>query len=207
MKKSLVSVFSLFLFAYGYAQNNQQYIRPSSIGFSFVFYDFVTPQRIKNSSLATVVREKQTATFKEMGAGIAFSYFKGLHNKLDLAGTLTLASADYTIANSYNQVETDLLLQADVAAQFKMLPDKYFFSPYVTAGLGANKYDGYFGAFMPVGLGFKINVFEEAAIFVNAKYHVPVTDETIPGHFVYGFGIAGIVGKKRTADVKAVPVP
>ena len=197
MKKSVLAIFMLLFSAYGFAQNDQQFIRPSSIGFSFVFYDFVTPQRIQASSLSTVLREKQTASFKEMGAGLSLSYFKGLRNKLDFAGTLTVASADYSLPVSFREVPADLLIQADASAQFKMIPDKYFLIPYITTGVGANKYGGYFGAFIPVGVGFRLNFFNEASLFVNAKYHVPVTNETIRGHFVYGFGIAGIVGEKR----------
>jgi OOP family OmpA-OmpF porin len=206
MKKLVVFFFTFLLSAYGFAQDDQQYIRPSSLGFSFVLYDFVTPQRIQASSLSTVLREKQTARFNEMGAGIALSYFKGLRNKLDFAGTFMAASADYTLPNTFGTVSADLLLQADASLQFKMVPDRYFFSPYLSAGVGANKYGSYFGAFVPLGVGFKFNFFEEATLFVNAKYHIPVTGETMRGHFVYGFGIGGIVGEKRAAT-KTVPLP
>ena len=206
MKKFVLAGFTLFLSAYGFAQNDHQHIRPASIGFSFNFYDFITPQRIQGASLATVLREKQTADFKEMGNGIALSYYKGLHNKIDLAGTIALASAEYNLPNTSTTINSGLLLQADASLQFKMVPDNYFFSPYLSAGVGANKYGSYFGAFLPLGVGFKFNFFEEATVFVNAKYHVPVTDETVRGHFVYGFGIAGIVGEKKQAT-KTVPLP
>lgn len=207
MKKTILYVLSFLLSLSGFAQNTQQYIRPSAIGFSFGFYDFVTPQRIQATSLSTVLREKQTASFKEMGPGIGLSYFKGLRNKLDFAGTIAVASADYTLPRNPQPVSADLLLQADASLQFKMVPDRYFLSPYLSAGIGANKYGSYFGAFMPLGVGFKLNFFNEAAFFVNAKYHVPVTDETLRRHFVYNFGIAGSVGKKRYVEVKAVSLP
>src|SRR5215203_6972585 len=196
MKKAFFFFFSLLLVAYGFSQNNQQYIRPSALGFSFVFYDFVTPERIQASSLSTVLREKQSATFKEMGVGLSLSYFKGLRNNIDFAGTATVASADYSLPNTTQTPRGDLLLQTDASLQFKMVPDKYFFSPYLAAGIGANKYGSYFGAFMPLGVGFKLNFFDEAEFFINEKYHLPVTDETVRGHFVYGFGVAGIIGQK-----------
>jgi outer membrane protein OmpA-like peptidoglycan-associated protein len=88
-----------------------------------------------------------------------------------------------------------------------MVPDRYFFTPYLQAGVGANKYSSYFGAYLPAGVGFKFNFFDEAALFVNAKYHVPITDETVRGHFVYSFGIAGVVGAKRAAALKTVSLP
>jgi OmpA-OmpF porin, OOP family len=197
MKKTALACIGLVLFASGFAQNKQSYIRPSSFGFSFVLYDFVTPQRIQSSSLSTVLREKQTARFKEMGAGIGLSYFKGLRNKLDFASTITLASVNYRLPNSTRDVPSDLMLQGDASLQFKMVPDRYFLVPYLSAGVGANKFGSYFGAFMPLGVGFRLNFFNEASLFVNARYAVPVTDETVRGHFTYGFGIAGVVGEKK----------
>lgn len=190
-------VFSLLLLTYGFAQNEAQYIRPAALGFSFNLYDFVTPERIKASSLATVLRQKQLAKFKDMGAGIALSYFKGLRNKLDFAGTFALASADNTLAGTSRDVQATMLLQTEAAVHFKILPDSYIFTPYISGGIGASKYGPYFGAFMPLGIGFKVNFFNEAAVFVKGQYHVPVTDETIKAHFVYGLGIAGVVGSKK----------
>jgi hypothetical protein len=207
MKKTVLLLCAFLLFTALFAQNNQPYLRPSAIGFSFRFYDFVTPQRIQASSLSTVLREKQTANFKEMGVGIALSYFKGLRNKIDLAGTFAAASANYTLPHASNAASADLLLQADAALQFKMVPENYFLIPYLSAGLGANKYGPYFGAFAPLGVGFRLNFFDEASLFVDAKYSVPVTDETVRGHFVFGFGIAGIIGEKKPAALKTVPLP
>jgi len=197
MKKTALFFFFVLLAAYGQTQEHPSYIRPDALGFSFTLYDFVTPERIHASSLSTVLREKQTARFKEMGAGLGLSYFKGLRDKIDFAGTFTVASAGYTLPNTSADVTSDLLLQADASLQFKMVPDHYFFIPYASAGMGANKYGGYYGAFMPLGIGFRLNFFDEASLFVNARYHLPITDETVRSHLVYGFGIAGIIGSKK----------
>lgn len=202
MKKTALLFFLCSVSAYGFAQSNGSYIRPAALGFSYNLYDFTTPQRIKASSLSTVLREKQTAHLNEMGTGLAVSYFQGLRNKIDFAGTFAVASADYTLPNTTNIVSSDLLLQADASLQFKLLPDKYFFLPYASAGLGANKYGVYYGAFMPVGVGFRLNFFDEAALFVNARYHIPITDETVRSHLVYGFGIAGVIGARKKDDAK-----
>lgn len=207
MKKTALTLFVLVLFLVPFAQNTPSNIRPSALGFSFALYDFATPQRIQASSLSTVIREKQTATFKEMGVGISVSYFKGLRSKLDFAGTLTAASADYRLPNATRDVPTDLLLQGDASLQFKMVPEKYIFIPYLSAGIGAAKYGSYYGAFIPLGVGFRLNFLEETALFVNARYGVPVTGETIRGHFNYGFGISGNIGTQKTEGAKTVPLP
>ena len=205
MKKIALFFFLFFLSVGSFAQITQSYVRPAAFSFSFALYDFVTPQRIQESSLSTVLREKQSASFKEMGVGIGVSYFKGLRDKLDFAGTFAIASADYNLPNTTTNVSSDLMMQADASLQFKMVPDKYFLIPYLSAGIGANKYGVYYGAFIPMGVGFRLNFFDEAALFVNARYHVPVTDETVRSHFVYGFGIAGVVGSKKATKATTLP--
>jgi OmpA-OmpF porin, OOP family len=205
MKKTALFFLLCSVSVYGLTQSTESYIRPAALGFSYNLFDFTTPQRIQASSLSTVLREKQTAHLKDMGTGLAVSYFKGLRNKVDFAGTFAVASADYTLPNTTSTPSSDLLMEADASLQFKMLPDKYFFLPYLSAGLGASKYGVYYGAFMPLGVGFRLNFFDEAALFVNARYHVPVTDETVRGHFVYGFGIAGIVGSRKNVTTKPAP--
>lgn len=206
MKKTVLVALALFVAAAGFAQDSVSYTGNTSIGFSFGFYDFITPQRVKAASLATVLREKQQAKLNEMGVGIGFAYFKGLAKKIDFAGTLALASAEYQLLNNPKKVDANLLVQADASLQFKMVPDSYVFVPYLSAGVGANKYGPYYGAFAPLGVGFKLNFFNEGAFFVNARYHLPVTEETVRGHMVYTFGISGLVGRKKVAT-KAVALP
>src|SRR3712207_8643358 len=52
-------------------------------------------------------------------------------------------------------------------SNLKMFPEKYVFTPYLNVGIGASLYGGKAGAFLPLGGGFKINLFDEAAIFIN----------------------------------------
>ena len=48
-----------------------------------------------------------------------------------------------------------------------MFDESYWVTPYVSAGVGASKYKGYYGAFIPLGVGFKVNLFDEAAVFIQ----------------------------------------
>jgi OmpA-OmpF porin, OOP family len=208
MKRCLFSfVVLLFLLNTSSAQEDSgQYIRPSSIGISFIFNDFQTVQRIRSSSLSTVIRNKQLGKIKDMSPGFAVTYFKGLTNHIDFAGTLGGSFVENALPN-INTSGDNFLIEADASLNLKMLPDNYFFSPYLSAGVGASKYKGYYGAIVPVGAGFKFNFFQEASLFVNAKYHFPVLDASPDHHLVFGFGIAGIVGRRKPAVVKEAPQP
>ena len=54
------------------------------------------------------------------------------------------------------------LLEMDACIRGKMFSDKSWFVPYVQAGVGFSKYQGYWNAFIPAGLGLQIGFFGEA---------------------------------------------
>jgi OmpA-OmpF porin, OOP family len=171
-------------------------IRPRALGVSFVMNDFTTAQRIRNGSLSQVFRDKKWSKFKEMSPGLALTYFKGLKPYVDFAGTLAASFVNYPLRNNKPAGSGDgLLLEGDVSGNFKMFDESYWVTPYVTLGVGASKYRSYYAAFVPLGLGFKVNLFDEAAVFISSQYRVPVSYETGNYHFMYSFGIAGVIGK------------
>ncbi|MDP9230263.1 MAG: OmpA family protein [Bacteroidota bacterium] len=206
MKKILASLFACyFLIPASYGQNSE-HIRPSSIGISFFFNDFVTASRIRNSSLSSVLAQKKIAKFSEMSPGLAVSYFKGLTEHIDFAGTLAGSFVNYPLPG-HTFYGDHFLLEADASVQLKMTGEQYWVQPYFSAGIGASTYKVYYGAFIPVGVGLKINFFDEAALFFNSQYRIPVTTETSNYHFFHSIGIAGIVGKKKEQPVKVVEIP
>lgn len=170
-------------------------IRPAALGVSFIMNDFNTAQRIRNGSLSQVFRDKSWSKFKEMSPGLALTYFKGLKPKLDFAGTLAASFVNYPLRNKPAGSSDALLLEGDVSGNFKLLDESYWVTPYVSAGVGASKYRGYYAAFLPLGLGIKVNLFDEAAVFLGSQYRIPVSYETGNYHFIYSFGISGVIGK------------
>ena len=196
MKKFMLMCSSIFFVVSNAAAQTPSYSRPTSIGISFLFFDYETPDRMRSSSFRQVLKNGDWANLNEMSPGLAITYFRGLHNRFDFAGNVTGTFADDAKLN-YSNGGNIFLLQADAEVQFKFLPDKNMFTPYLLGGVGMGKYKSYYSAFMPLGAGFKVNFFDEAAFFVQAKYNFPVTDATINRHFVYGLGIAGIIGRKR----------
>lgn len=171
-------------------------LRPKALGVSFIMNDFATAERIRNSSLATVFANKQWAKFKEMSPGLAITYFQGLKPRIDFAGTLAASYVAYPLRNNKPAESSDaLLLEGDASGNFKMFDESYWVTPYASAGVGISKYKSYWAAFIPLGVGFKLNLFDEASVFIAGQYRVPVSYETANYHFMYSFGISGVIGK------------
>ena len=84
-----------------------------------------------------------------------------------------------------------------------MTTEKYWVQPYIIAGIGGHKYKYFYGAFLPVGLGVKVNFWDEAHLFVTSTYRVPITLETSNYHLQHSIGIAGALKKKAP---KVIPV-
>jgi outer membrane protein OmpA-like peptidoglycan-associated protein len=205
MKKILAAILALsLLHSKILAQDDE--IRPAAIGISFILNDFTTADRIRSSSLSSVLSHKQWAKFREMSPGIAVSYFKGLRKHIDFAGTLAGSFVNYELQNRQNTSGDKFLLEADAAVNLKLVSEKYWVQPYVIAGIGAQMYSGiHFGAFIPTGAGIKINLFDDAQIFVNSQYRIPVTKETANYHFLNQVGIAGRIGVKKEPALKPLP--
>jgi OmpA-OmpF porin, OOP family len=194
--KNVIAALIFFCVLSAIASAQDKPIRPRALGVSFVMNDFTTAQRIRNGSLSQVFRDKKWSKFKEMSPGLALTYFKGLKPYVDFAGTLAASFVNYPLRNNKPAGSGDgLLLEGDVSGNFKMFDESYWVTPYVTLGVGASKYRGYYAAFVPLGLGFKVNLFDEAAVFISSQYRVPVSYETGNYHFMYSFGIAGVIGK------------
>ncbi|MGZ8510166.1 MAG: OmpA family protein [Chitinophagaceae bacterium] len=205
MKKILTILFALYFIVPGtFAQDDE--IRPAAIGVSFILNDFTTADRIRSGSLSRVLSNKQWAKVREMAPGLAVTYFKGLRKHVDFAGTLAGSFVNYPLLNRPARSGDKFLLEADASVNLKMVSEKYWVQPYLIAGLGAQMYDGiYFGAFIPTGVGLKLNLFDDAHLFVTSQYRIPVTKETVNYHFLHQFGIAGRVGARKEPVLKALP--
>jgi OmpA-OmpF porin, OOP family len=196
MKKIVTSLFVLSLLSQtSFSQDKP--IRQRALGVSFILNDFVTAQRLRSGSFEQVTRNNNWAEFSEMAPGLALTYFKGLGKHVDFAGTLGASFVNYPFPNKPLFEGDALLLEVDASVNLKMFSEDYWFTPYLTAGIGASKYRNYYGAFIPLGGGLKINFFDEASLFVTTAYKIPVTAETTNYHLMYSIGVSGIIGKKR----------
>ncbi len=207
MKKFLVLMMaSVFSTPVIFAQKGA-YIRPSALGVSFVLNDFETARLIRSTSLSSVLNNKQFGKVKEMSPGIAITYFKGLKDHIDFASTIAASFVPIPLEGQAFNGNDQFLLEADASVNLKMFTDKYIFTPYISLGVGGSMYNEKFGAILPIGGGFKINIFNEAAVFIQSQYRIPVTKQNNDYHFFNSIGIAGIIGRKREEPVKEVEIP
>ena len=195
MKKMLSVLFAVFMiFSVSFGQK-ENYIRPKAIGVSFFLNDFITPNRIRTSSLSQVLSDKKFARMREMSPGLAIHYFKGLSNHVDFNASIGGSFINYPMPNKvfFND---NFLFEGSATVNLKMTTEKYWVQPYIIAGIGAHKYKQFYGAFLPVGLGVKVNFWDEAHLFITSTYRVPVTLETSNYHLQHSIGIAGVLKKK-----------
>ncbi len=207
MKKIIAFLLALSAFLpASFGQDDE--IRPAAIGISFFLNDFNTANRIRTTSLSQVLSNKQWTKPKDMTPGIAISYFKGLTTHVDFAGTLAGSFIRYPFPNHAPFGSDKFLLEGDASAHLKLVTEKYWVQPYLSVGIGGHMYAGsYFGAFMPLGIGFKINFFDDAHFFMTSQYRVPVTTETANYHFAHFIGVAGRIGEKKAPKVIEPPKP
>lgn len=192
MKKILASIFLLALLGQNcFAQTGS--IRKPSIGFSIVGNDYITAERIRNSSLSAVLRDKQVAKFKEMGHGVAFHYIKGINPHIDFNASIAGSFVKIVLPGKSAGTQNDFLLEIDASGNFKMFEEGTTVNPYLIGGIGISKYTNVYGAILPLGGGISVNIFNEAQFFTQLQYRIPVTPEANKHHFQVSFGIASFL--------------
>ncbi|MET0636215.1 MAG: OmpA family protein [Chitinophagaceae bacterium] len=206
MKKIPAIILGLSVFiTSSHAQESE--LRPAAVGLSAIFLDFKTANLIRTTSLTEVLRDKQWADASEMSPGLAISYFEGLTKLVDISVTLGGAFVKYPVPERQISQSNKLLLNGEAAFNFKMVTEKHWVIPYLIGGVGAQRYKSSYGAYVPLGLGMRVNFFDQAHLFITTQYRVPVSTETVAYHFFNQFGIAGTVGKIRKTELKPLPSP
>lgn len=188
-----------------FSQESNNYRQNPTLGVSFFFHDFKTAQLIRNTTLSTVLRNKQFGKIKDMSPGLAISYIDGLTNHFDFSTTLAGSFLDYLKKDGTTFGKDNFLLEWDASVRGKMFSNKYVVSPYLQAGIGGSMYKGTFGAFVPLGVGVQVNMFDEAFLLINSQYRVPVT-ESVNYHFFHSVGLAGVISKRKETP-KLLPPP
>ena len=174
----------------------KSYVQPEAVGVYSIFIDFETAAAIRNTSLCTVIREKKYGKLQNMSQGLAASYGRGLSEHYDFVGTLSGAFLSYPVPNTGASANEGLLLESDASIKGKMFSDKHWFVPYLQAGVGVSKYQGYWGTFIPLGVGIQFIFFGEAYLQINSQYRLAVSENS-NYHFVHSIGLVGNIGKRN----------
>jgi len=194
--KSLVAAIAV-LPGIALCQHEKKYIQAPTLGVHFLLNDYKTAAHIRATSLAATLQDGEFGKLKEMAPGLAVNYIDGLSPWFDFTAMLAGSFLDETTTTPSQPGGDGLFLEADVSIRGKLFSNKYWVSPFFTAGVGVSKAQVYWGAFMPVGVGIQLNLFDEAFLQINSQYRIPVTERTSSFHFFHSIGLAGIIGRKR----------
>jgi outer membrane protein OmpA-like peptidoglycan-associated protein len=129
-----------------------------------------------------------------------------LSEHADFVATGSGSFLDYPLPDKPLAGYESFLMEVAATVNVKLLTDNYFVSPFLTVGAGASKYRGYYGAFIPVGVGLQLNLSDDAFLLLNSQYRMPVTEE-VNYHFYHSIGIGANLFKKKEEAPKALPVP
>jgi OOP family OmpA-OmpF porin len=167
-----------------------------TLGIHFVFNDFATATAIRETSLSSVLKDKRFGKLRDMSQGLALSFGKGISETFDFYGTVAGSFLSYPYDDRPASGSDFLLIETDASIRGKMLSDRYFFVPYLQVGVGFSKYQGYWGAFIPAGVGLQLNFFDEAYLQINSQYRIGITERT-SYHFVHSIGLVGNIGRRE----------
>ncbi len=205
MKKILLLVL-IFGITTSYSQVSE-YKKSPTLSIFVIGNDFRSAQLIKQTSLSNVLREKKFSTLSQLDYGLGASYFQGLSEHVDFMTSISGSFVKYPFKNKPAAVSTHFLIEADANVNVKLISDRYFMVPYLTAGVGASYYDKGYGAYIPLGTGFQFNLGQQNFLFTQAQYRLGISDLTNEHfHFSFGFGVP-LKEKKMTAPLPTPPPP
>lgn len=195
MKKSILLIVTSLLCVNVIAQK-ADHKRTTWVGITIFGSDFATGEDIKNNGVSYAMRKGSFFNPRRFNYGLGISYLSGLSNHTDFVGQLNASSVNYPVSSTqplgYNSFLVDLIGSLNV----KLLNDGYWVVPSADFGVGFSRNKDHFAAFVPVGLGLRLNVTDEFFIKFNSQYRMPVT-EYASGNLYHGITLYGVLGKKK----------
>jgi OmpA-OmpF porin, OOP family len=206
MKKSVLLILSVISTLVCIAQTDVKKLPSFAIHFSFI--DYKSAIDVRNNSLTTVINNKQFFKFKRMDPALSLSYIDGFTDNIDFVGTITGSFTKHPTVGSITNVDGNdrLLLEAAATTNFKLLTDNYAVSPFITIGVGASKWKGYYSAFAPLGVGLQVKIADGTFMLLNSQYRVAISENSAY-HFYHSVGFASAVGKRKEVIVVPPPPP
>lgn len=205
MRKILILSLSLTILCQGYSQTTS-HIKGKAIGLSFFLNDFQTASDIRTMGLTEVINDGNLFNTSRMNSGFAANYLSGISKHMDFIATLGGSSFKYPVSGVPAFTKSKLYLETTAGINFKLLSDKYIVVPFMDLGVGAGKYDKYFSAFIPAGVGLQVNFSDAAFLLLNSQYRIPVT-ERANYHFYHSLGVVATISHRKETNLKLVEIP
>jgi OOP family OmpA-OmpF porin len=205
MRKLYFLIITLFYIEASFAQRETKQNK-QGLGVSFFLSDFKTASNIRSNGLVSVLKDKSFFKPATMNPGLAIDYLSGISKHVDFIATLGGSFLDYPINNKPAFDANNFLLEATANINLRLLSDQYWVTPFIDLGVGASKYQKYYAAFAPVGLGLQVNILDQAYLLINSQYRIPVT-ENASYYFYHSIGLVGNITSKKEIAPKAVEIP
>ncbi len=204
MKRILLIIVLLSFTPTVWSQSSSLVKKPA-IGLHFFYNDFVTPVQIKAASLGDVLKNKDWNHFNNMEGGFGLDYLQGLTKNIDLVGTLNGSKVDYMLPSGLLYGSPHFLLDISTGAHLKLLPDNYFFSPFLIAKTGFTAFKNISGFNFNPGAGVQICLFKEAFVLTTVEYRTALGNKTSNALY-YSVGFATNIGHKKVPPPKVKEV-
>ena len=205
MRKLYFLIITLFYIEASFAQRETKQNK-QGLGVSFFLSDFKTASNIRSNGLVSALKDKSFFKPATMNPGLAIDYLSGISKHVDFIATLGGSFLDYPINNKPAFDADNFLLEATANINLRLLSDQYWVTPFIDLGVGASKYQKYYAAFAPIGLGLQVNILDQAYLLINSQYRIPVT-ENASYHFYHSIGLVGNIASKKEIAPKEVEIP
>jgi OOP family OmpA-OmpF porin len=211
MKRILLTIFSFLFVFVALAQKTNYYKKPKSLGVHVTLQDYVTAAQIRDKGMSDVLSKKQWGATGRTKAGMSISYTEGLSDNFDFNARVgfALMNAPMQTPTAYGKERgTRAYFESDANIFMKLLSDQYFISPFLSAGAGASLWQGYYAAYIPVGGGLQLNLFDGTLMTFQTQYRLPVTANN-NFHLFYSMGVIAELYPRKPKPVVtlAPPVP
>ena len=190
-----------------FAQKDAPRLKPQLFGLHLTLVDYNSPTLIRRTSLKEVLSKGDIFNPSKQSPAISISYWRGLTKNLDFAGKLNGISYDYRFHNDplrrhyNNEFGTEL----EGTLNFHPINDRHFFSPLITAGIGAGYYTNKPGEYIPLGLGWQFNFKNKVYVFFQNQYRFSLSKNVFPDNLLHSIGVAVNISRKKQSS--GVPIP
>lgn len=183
----------------GFASNKKGQL----LGIHFSMSDFITPKTFKSSPTPISRSERAFPNIKDLSAGFAVSYWRGITPKIDFSAKLNGVFHDFSAI--YNNVpgRTEMGVEIEPTINIRPMGDDNRWAPFLTAGIGGGLYTNRVGAYAPVGGGLQLNWGSTTYFFAQMQYHFALTKKILGDNLYYSIGFAESFGPEK----KIMPPP
>ena len=192
-----------------FAQKNVSSLKPQLLGLHVTAVDYNSPTLIRKTSLREVLSKGDIFNPWKQSPALSISYWRGLTKNIDFAGKLNGISYTYRSHNDPLHLKYDNEFGAELEGtlNFHPITDAHFFSPLITAGIGAGHYTNKFGEYIPLGLGWQFNFKTNLYIFFQSQFRFSLSTDVFPDNLLHSVGVAVNLSQKKAASPVPIPVP